>query len=280
MDPGLSWLVVCSTEDEPALWAYDRIRERSSAPVELVTDADLAGAVWDHRVGEHGVSTEIRLPDGRIVLSDSIGATLDRLVFVPTNVTAQLAAPDREYGYSEFSALLLSWLAGLTGPVLDPPTTRGLGGAWRSPGEWALVAAEVGLGCVPISTDSASIDDGEWRAVTGWPSTDQASWIDWRPYLAIPEDAIVVGEVVFSERDPDDRRVGDLRQPSQGIASHLIEVALAWADDRSSTGPATRSSARIADGSPRLRGVTPMPDLRAAGEQLIDALVDQFERPA
>ena len=33
---------------------------------------------------------------------------------------------------------------------MNPPDTRGLSGAWRSPAEWAVLAGEAGLAAAPV----------------------------------------------------------------------------------------------------------------------------------
>lgn len=263
----MPWLVLCALGDEAGRWAFDGLRGRALEPVELVTDADLVGAAWDHRIGEAGVASEVRLGDGRTLRGDEIRGTLNRLTHAPPALTGFLAPTDREYGYAEYSALLLSWLAGLDGPILNPPTTRGLSGAWRPGLEWASLAAEAGLGCVPVQADS--FEPTESRPGQPVVDADGPTWEPWLPGASVIEDAIVVGDTVFSAR-----RLG---RASRDACRRLAVLAgtpilgLAFA-------PAERK--RKAGTPPRLRGATVLPDLRAGGEPLLSALVDTLRTPA
>ena len=263
----MSWLVLCALGDEAGRWACDGLRGRASEPVELVTDADLVGATWDHRIGQSGVASEVQLADGRTLLRDEIRGTLNRLTHAPPALTGFLAPADREYGYAEYSALLLSWLAGLDGPILNPPTTRGLSGAWRSGLEWASLAAEAGLGCVPVQADSAEPTDSP----PGHPvlDADGPTWEPWPPGASIIEDAIVVGDAVFSARRLDRASRDACRRLAALAGTPILGLAFA---------PAERTGR--AGTPPRLRGATWLPDLRAGGEPLLSALADTLRTPA
>ena len=251
----MPWLVLCALGDEAGRWAFDGLRDRATDQVELVTDADLVGAVWDHRIGEAGVASEVRLGDGRRLRSDEIRGTLNRLTHAPPALTGLLAPADREYGYAEYSALLLSWLAALDGPILNPPTTRGLSGAWRSNLEWASLVVEAGLGCVPAAADSDDPDD-------------RATWVPWPAGASIIEDAIVVGDVVFSARRLDRASRDACRRLAVLAGTPILGLAFA---------PAGRNGRA---GAPRIRGATSLPDLRAGGEPLLSALADTLRTTA
>ena len=243
----VTWLVLCGHDDVVARWAHEQLRALNAETVELVTDVDLVGAGWDHRVGDDAVVTEIHLSDGRTLGSGGIRGTLNRLTHAPPALAGMLAPADREYGHTEFSALWLSWLAALDGPVLNPPTTRGFSGAWRSSVEWAVLAADASLECIPLTDDSGDAPG----------SAGHDAWEVWPPYAPVREDAIVVGESVFSARRLD-RATRDACRRLSKLADTPI-LGLVFADTP------------IA-GRPRLRGATPMPDLRAAGTPLVSAL--------
>ena len=243
----MTWLVLCEWRDDPARWVHDQLRQRTSEAVELVTDADLVGAEWDQRIDDDGVATEIRMADGRTLASREIRGTLNRLTHASPALIGMLAQADREYGYAEFSALLLSWLASLDGPVLNPPTTRGMNGAWRSSVEWSELAAEAGLGCVAMRADSGS--EGT--------APDRDGWEAWPPYAPVREDAIVVSNDVFSARRLDHETRDACRRLAELAASPVLGLVF--------------ESAPTA-GRPRLRGATPLPDLRAAGTPLVSTL--------
>ena len=48
------WLVVSAEFDEAARWAVDLLPSAGIEPVLHVTDADLGGAIWDHRIEVDG----------------------------------------------------------------------------------------------------------------------------------------------------------------------------------------------------------------------------------
>ena len=239
------WLVLAPEADEAARWAAERLPGAGLDPLCLVTDADLAGAVWEHRLDDDGVATRLTLADGRLLASSEVEGTLNRLIQAPAGLMMALLPADRDYAFQEFSALFLSWLASLPGPVLNPPGTRGLGGAWRSPTEWAVLAAEAGVPFAPVTFDST--DEG--------PDAD--AWRAWPPYAPIEEDVIVVGEAVFAREPLDEAALAAYRCLTRRAGTPILGIA----------------SAGAAGGGPRAAAaMTPLPDLRAGGDELIAAL--------
>ena len=140
------WLVLCSANDEAALWAYRGLVGRDLSPIELVCSEALAYALhWEHRLGKGGVSTRIRLHDGRVINSEDVRGTLNRILSLPSE-HLQLASPeDRTYAMQELYALFVSWLHGLPGPILNRPAPFGLAGRWRPLSEWLWLALKAGL---------------------------------------------------------------------------------------------------------------------------------------
>jgi len=149
------WLVLCSSADASALWAYQGLKQLGLAPLELVTAEDLACAHrWEHRLS--GVRTElsITLADGRVIDGSRIRGVLNRMN-APSEATSQRAvASDRAYAQSETLAFYLSWLHGLPGVVINRPTPFGLSGAWLHPSEWTIRACRAGLRA-PVYRQSA-----------------------------------------------------------------------------------------------------------------------------
>lgn len=246
----MTWLALCPVYDDAGRWAVEQLRHAGLEPVELVTDADLAGARWDHRLGDDELTTELRLADGRTIANDDIRGTLNRLTHAPPELAGLLAPADRDYGYAEFSALILSWLAALPGPILNPPTTRGLAGAWRSGAEWAGLAVEAGLPCAPILVDSDAA-----------PAVGDAGWVEWPPFAPLAEDAIVVGSVVFSARRLAPATRDACRLLSELAGAPLLGLAFDGASQTT---------------IPQLRGATTLPDLRAGGDALVTALASEL----
>jgi hypothetical protein len=140
------WLVLCHADDLPALWAYQGLKARGLAPLELVSAESLAFSLrWEHRVTSEEVSFRITLADGRQLSSDGVFGALNRMQFVPLPHWRRAAPKDQEYVQQEITAFYTSWLYALPGPVLNPATPVGLSGAWRRPAEWVKLAAQAGL---------------------------------------------------------------------------------------------------------------------------------------
>jgi hypothetical protein len=239
----MSWLVLASEFDESARWVADGLATGSGS-VQFVTDADLAGATWSHRVGDRSLSTRVALADGRTIDSDEVRGTFNRLTWVPPAFVEQLVEDDRRYGLQEFSALVMSWLASFPGPIINPPDTRGLSGAWRSPAEWAILAGSAGLNTAPVFFDSAN----DASAGNGWYATGRNG-----PFV---EDVIVVGDAVFSDADVAPVTADGCRRLAASSATPVLGLAF------------------VGDGMCTVAGVTPMPDLRAGGDAAIDAVAE------
>src|SRR5215831_121797 len=83
-------LVLCSSSDPGALWAFRELRAQGLTPLELVTTEMLALSTrWEHRLGEQGVTTSFDLPDGRRVASTDVRGVLNRLLSPPEALIAQ-----------------------------------------------------------------------------------------------------------------------------------------------------------------------------------------------
>jgi len=250
------WLVLCTSADVAARWAYARLREVGPGPVELVTDLDLVGARWEHRIRRSGAQTVVSLTDGRAIDSREIRGALNRFVAVPPAMLAPVAPADRDYAASELSALFMSWLAGLGGPVLNPASARGLSGAWRQTSEWAMLASTAGLPTTVAWVDSAGVPTS---AETAGFEAPLRGWHDWPPFAHLAEDVIVVGDAVFA-RDP---LTPAVRRACRSFA-RLTDTPLLGLRFR--PGGATRPGDLVS--------VTTLPDLRAGGSPLVAALAE------
>lgn len=240
------WLVLASEFDEAGRWVAEQLAATGTEPVCFVTDTDLVGARWCHHLAGDSASTCIALADGRTIDSVDVAGTVNRLTHVPPVLVEELVDDDRQYALQEVSALVMSWLAALPAPTLNPPDTRGLSGAWRAPAEWAVLAGAAGLDAAPVVFDSAD------ERYAGGPGC----WGGAATPIPFADDVIVVGRSVFAA----DR----LAQETADACRRLAELAAT---------PILGISFAAGVGSP-VTGVTPLPDLRAGGDDLIDALVD------
>ena len=236
------WLVLCPRTDSSALWAYQGLAARGLAPLELVSAEALACALhWEHRVGPGGATVAITLADGRTIRAEMVRGVLNRLVTVPPEHLLLAAPSDREYAAQELNAFYMSWLHALPAPVLNRPTAQGLSGAWRHMSEWAWLAARAGLPAAPYRQSSRDpLPEG---GTTG---------------LLAP-DAPVRTVVVVGGRTCGAAPAGVLegcRRLAALAGTPLLGVELG----QGAAGPWT------------FAGATPLPDLRAGGEALLDAL--------
>ncbi len=205
-------LVLCDDYDASALWAANCLAERGRA-VSVVTASHLdAARRWDHRIERSGTtSVSIDLADGRR-LSDSDGAAvLNRLTFLSSNRINAVAGEDRDYAVQEMNALVLSCLYALPGPMLNRPTTQGLGGNWRHPSAWAVLAGRAGLAAPPYRQSCGTDPNEAWQprpapatvtvfAVAGHlvasPAMPQATWESCLRLARLAGDALLGIELI------------------------------------------------------------------------------------
>jgi len=240
------WLVLCDANDASAMLAYQALRARGIAPLELITaDALSVAEEWEHRVGGDAPSLRFRLGDGRSFEGGALRGVLNRLYTAPTWHWRAAAKADQEYVQQELIAFFLSWLNALPCPVINRPTPQGLCGRWRSESEWVCVAQRAGLPVAPYRQSSFDrVDEmrGEKRLIVPGTAT---------------RTAIVVNGAVTGPSAPDEVRQACVRFAKEA-GTELIGLDFA----EGAAGPWT------------FVGANPMPDLRWGGRALIDALAD------
>lgn len=164
------WLVLCTSDDRPALWAVHRLRARGLDPLVVLTpDLLQYSSAWEHRISFDGrTSIEFTLADGRRIDGGSIRGVLNRIAFLPAHLASHLTPDDRLYALQEWTALHISWLSSLDAPVLNLPVMQGLCGAWRHRSEWIWLASRAGLEtpsypqeAQPASVRTVFVVDGE-----------------------------------------------------------------------------------------------------------------------
>lgn len=236
--------VLCDAWDAAACWAAEQLH-RAGHDVCVATAAQLEAAVRiRHRIGRTGQATvDIQLADGRC-LSDADGAgILNRLCAVPIDRLQAVAGPDRDYALQEMHALFLSWLHALPGKMLNRPTPQGLGGNWRHPSAWMLMAGQAGLETPPYRQSDRSDPQADWPPAQG---ADRATihCVDGR--LATTADLPPA--------------LGQACLRLAGLAGDgLIGIDL-----------------QRCEGRWRFHGASPRPDLSLGGQPLVDALSEAF----
>lgn len=241
------WLMICSAQDTPALWAYQGLHARGLNPIELVTVEMLTTkAKWEHTVGIDGANFNITLPDGRAINNRFVKGAVNRLTHVPLDHLA--GAPDFEYATQEYTALFMSWLKALPSPIFNAPQSQGLSGAWRHVSEWVCLAAQAGLPTPSYSQGSHDeIDEStQIRRIVpdGTPTTM----------------AITLGDHVFGPMLPP-RISAACKELARIVETPLLGIEL-------TVGPP--------QGLWTFAGATPLPDLRLGGEALLDELARQL----
>lgn len=232
------WLVLCHTDDLPALWVHEGLKTRGLEPLELVSAESLAFSLqWEHRIATEGASIRITLADGRQISSERIFGAINRIQFAPMPHWRWASAPDKDYVQQELAAFYTSWLAGLPGPVLNPATAVGLSGAWYRQAQWMKLAAQAGLDAPAYHSGAAPAPAGHNRRkviVAGGTVTG----------TGVP-DAVVEGS----------RRLACLsKTPLLGI-DFETQPSGAW----------------------QFAGATNMPDLRPGGAAVVDSLKSALE---
>lgn len=244
------WLVLCPPNDLAALWAYQGLKARGLAPLELVSAEMLAyGLRWEHRLSTNGLSVDITLADRRTIRSSTVRGILNRLSYIPQEHFYAAGSADRDYAAQELMAFYMSWLHAMPGAVLNRPTAQGLSGSWRHISEWVWLAGRAGLPTLPYrQTGLDQIEDGH----TGGRLVSEAT-----PAKTI----LVVGGHLTGTPAPPDILEGCKRLAALSATALLgIEFVAG-----------SRSSWTFA-------GATPLPDLRLGGEVLLDLLVSALQR--
>ncbi|MFD7449186.1 hypothetical protein [Kitasatospora sp. NPDC059827] len=239
------WLVLCDPADRAAVWAYEGLRARGLAPLELLSPQTLLGSTRTaHRVDRLGARFTLTLPDGRVLDSRDVDGVLNRVAAPPFGYLPFTTHADAEYAARELSALLLSLLTCLAPVSINPPYGYGLCGAWRSPAEWTALAIRAGLPVPPARVSSDP--DAEPPAAPAGRG-----------------DVLVLGEHVIGAPAAEDE------EPYVRLARlaelDLLGVDLLGVDLHRETGTGDRQPAVFA-------GASPLPDLRPGGDPFLDRL--------
>lgn len=236
------WLLLCTSDDHPALWAANRLRARGLSPLVVLTPEMLHFSFrWQHRLGnEDPPSVEFTLADGQHIRGAEIKGVLNRIAALAPSLVSHLALGDQSYALQEWTALHISWLSALQVPVLNRPVMQGLCGAWRHQSEWTWFAARAGLLTAPFR-QSGSVEV-PYQALSGADRDSGA-----RPVFVVDD------RVVSAGLDTD--TAAACASMGRLAGTRLLGVALDPADNR-------------------FLGASPRPDLRLGGEPLVSVLHD------
>lgn len=245
------WLVLCSSHDASAHWAYKGLGARGLAPLHMISAEALTySRLWEHRLGADGAGVSFTLPDGRVFSDKEVRGVLNRMSWV--SVGHLSVSRDHDYFSQEFAAFFMSWLYALPEPVLNRPTPQGLCGQWRHLSEWVLLASQAGLP-TPLYRQSSfdRVDEmkGQRTLFPAGTPTRQA--------------IVLSGRVFGQPGMPDEIRANCLRFAALSGTS-LIGIDFSRGDESAWA----------------FAGATPLPDLRAGGEPLLDVLAEELSTGA
>jgi hypothetical protein len=245
------WLVLCSSSDRSAIWAYEGLRQRGLEPMRLVTTEEFDYRVhWEHRVRVGGASVRLTLGDGTSIGSGDLCGVLNRIEYVPSGNLLLIQPLDRDYVLEELSAYFLSWLYALPGPMLNRPSPQGLSGQWRHASEWLCLAARAGLPAATYRQSSHDLSQGTSTATSVAPPGTPV-----RTILVV--DGQLAGGPAPAHIVEGCLRLGALAKTELLGAEFTVETGDRWT----------------------FVGATTHPDLRPGGERLLDllarALTDQ-----
>lgn len=141
--------------------AYELTARWSKHDAAILTCKDLATPGWRYLAGSPG--TSVAVVGGRIVKECAISGVLVRRPWVFERELTHIASEDREYCAAENNAFLVAWLASLRCPVVNPPSSRCLGGpGWRGP-QWYSLASQLSI---PLNGLPAERSDESYASVT------------------------------------------------------------------------------------------------------------------
>ncbi len=231
-------MVLTEPTDPDGAWLTRGLQAKGLEPVlHLTTDDLVQGATWVHTVGEEGAGFMVQLADGTTIRSEQIAGVVNRIGYITPAHAIDVVDTDREYVLHELNAFFMSWLASVQALVLNPPTARGLAGAWRPRSEWAHLASQAGLDHMPVTSSDSGLEPAR---------------------LGTAHDGLtaitVAGGIV-------DNGLSDgLRQSSLRLAELAATPLLGM------------EFVVDGEGGLALAAVTPQPSLQAVGDAVIDAI--------
>jgi hypothetical protein len=243
----MTWLVLCDEQDAAAHWAAERLVAHGLAPLETLTSRELADEVRViYRGNRKGARVTLRWASGRELGSETVRGALNRLHGGYHGVIQRFVEEDRAYVAQEYLSGLVGWLSALSRNLLNPPTTLGVAGRWRSPSEWFWLAGRAGLPVPPHR--ERHVLGSEEPVVPAAPATSAR--------------AFVVGDRVVGELPP--TIVDGCRRLGRLAETPLLGVDLAPSED----------------GHWWFSGASPVPDLRQGGEALVSMLAQALRGAA
>ena len=288
----MRFLILTHPGDDTALHVHARLADRYSPDqVRLVTSEELISAPhWSHQLGNGKAVTEITLADKTVLSSDDCGVVFNRLRYVSVPHFELAKEEDRNFAVMELYALLLSWLASLPCPVINPASPRGLGAQERSQAEWLFLANQAGLpiqgyafssdprafrssGFLPHWRETSIDVDGAWNLKAVSPilvSRHPTFYLE--PAENIRQEVLVVGEQAIGELAGEFTE--ELNQLAELSGCELLKIAFVTAGNWGSKGDGSERPSKE-NSSWRVSKVTAFPQVHE--HNAIEAIVELLE---
>jgi hypothetical protein len=228
-------VIIAGKQDQSARWLAERW---SRFGAELLSPSDLSLPGWRHYVAV--ASGDTAVINRQAVPVEKITGVLTRLVCVSEHELMHIVPADRAYVAAEMTAFLLSWLSGLSCPLLNRPTPTCLSGCdWRSE-QWIYLATLLGIPVITVRRHAKCPEE-----VSTSSSIDSFDTIT------------VIGERCIGASD--ERQAAYARRLAAAAGVDLLAVHF-----------------RTVGGEPRLLTADPWPDITSA--EVADGMLEYFQR--
>lgn len=152
----MRFLILAEMSDPTALevFAWLRLRHSDNSVLRLTSEEVCDASTYNHRLCECEASSRMRIADGSEIQSQNLGVVLNRLRYLSIRRFSSSREIDRDYANAEMSSFLLSWLAAMPCPVVNPPSSIWLAGSAWHPFSLQTMAAEAGLDVLDLTSTS------------------------------------------------------------------------------------------------------------------------------
>ena len=160
--------LLCEPEDTDAIWLAAALRRRGEDVEVVLPEEVMVGSAITCRIDSSGVSSTLRLHDGRVLANTTSDLIVNRLIDVPP-VAGEASCTDAAFLVEEWRATLAAWLRTMTCAVMNPPRAATLTGPILSTPAWRAAASAHGLTCRPWDSehDGPATDPIELTCVAG-----------------------------------------------------------------------------------------------------------------
>lgn len=246
------FVVLCGSDDAGGLWLVSRLHAMGESCTLVTPDLLSFARTRSQRIGRTGVSAVVELDETTTI--DSPRLVVNRMISPPIAAWQRARPAERDYATAELTAFALSWLSGLGCPVRNRADPSCLAGPAPHPLLTALHAARAGL-------DTPDAGFGDDSAYPLLEAAVRAAGPGSRPVHAVVLDGRLLDPAGLAARAGQALPVGleasvERFAEAAGLQESLVGLDLVASPDRWWFG-----------------GMTPLPDVNAAGDQVVRALL-------